>query len=194
MNMKRHAFRWIVTAVACTMIYACGGGVDSSIEITKGLLIQNATVVNTLDGSLATGMSLVIDNGKITETTGDRTHIGGTAQLIDAAGKYVVPAFLDMYTHWLDSPVEEQAAVAQLFIANGITGIREMRGALDLVQRAQALNAESAAGRLDAPEIRLISGETIGLNAPPAAAISALAAIQEVQNQKGYGVGFIKNS
>ena len=80
----------------------------------------------------------------------------------------------------------------QLLIANGITGIREMRGSPELVASAKQINADAAAGRIDAPEILIISGATIGLNAPPAAALTAAAAIAEVQAQKGYAAGFIK--
>lgn len=172
------------------IVVACGG--SDTVEVTSGTVVQNATIVNTRDGSLTTGMSIVIDKGKIQKITGNPVQASGSAQAIDATGKFVVPGFLDMHTHLLDSPADEQPLVEQLFLVNGITGIREMRGAPELVAAAQQLNGARAAGTATSPEILLIPGATIGLNAPPAAAVSAPAATQEVKNQKAYSAGFIK--
>ena len=174
-----------------TFIAACGGN-DDPLQVTTGTVLQNTTVVDTRDGSLKTGVSVIVDGGKIQKITSGPVRVTGTAQAVDATGKYVVPGFLDMHTHLLDWPVNEQPLVEQLFLVNGITGIREMRGSPELVQSAQQLNAARVAGTATSPEILIISGSTIGLNAPPAAALAASAAVQEVQIQKAYGAGFIK--
>ena len=51
-----------VVLVACRSI-------ENAPEVTQGTVIQNATVVNTSDGSLATGMNIVLDGGKIKKIT-----------------------------------------------------------------------------------------------------------------------------
>ena len=179
-------------AVSGAFMVACGGD-SNSLAVTQGTVIQNATIVNTRDGSLQTGMAVILSGGKIQAITLEPLNLTtGTATVIDGTGKYLVPGFLDLHTHLGDSPAAEQRYVEELLVANGITGLREMRGSPALVQWAQQLNASNAAGTTNAPNVLIISGSTIGLNAPPAAATSASAAVQEVDTQKGYGAGFIK--
>ena len=179
------------SAVGAFVVACGGGGSDEPINVTSGTVFKNATVINTRDGSLQSGVTVVVDGGKIRTITARFINPIGTAVAIDATGKFIVPGFMDMHTHYYDSPVGEQAAAGALLIANGITAIREMRGSAEIVQSAKQLNADSAAGRVDAPEILIIPGEIIGLNAVPASQ-SAAAAIQEVQKQKAYGAGYIK--
>ena len=66
--------------------------------------------------------------------TGNRiTTIGKTAgvsipkdaQVIDATGKFLIPGLWDMHVHWYGY----DKAYLQLFIVNGVTGVRVMWGA-----------------------------------------------------------------
>ena len=184
----------VVAGATGVALIGCGGSDRDSVAVTQGTVIENATIVNTRDGSLMTGMSVIVDGGKIQKITSQSLNLTtGTAQVVDGTGKFIVPGFLDMHTHLLDSPSNEQPLVEKLFVANGITGIREiMRGSAALVQSASQVNAARNAGTITSPEILIISGATFGLNAPPAAAISASSAVAEVQAQKAYGAGFIK--
>ncbi len=200
MKLKKFALAGTSTAVLGLIIVACGG--SDPIDIASGSVIQNVNVVNTRDGTLLTGMNVVIDGTKILKITRSSIRATGTAQAIDATGKFVVPGYLDMHTHLFNvAPADPELPLLQkLFIANGITGIREMGGSPDFVARARQHNADVAAGKFDAPEILQIPGRIIGFppipgfdgGAPPAAAVSAAAATLEVQAQKAYGVGFIK--
>ena len=186
----------IASAIA-VVLYACGGSSSApSVNVTKGTVLLNANVVNTRDGSVSTDMSVVIDGGKIQQLLagGIQVTISGSAVGVDARGKFVVPGYQDMHTHAMDA-ADQQPTNWPLFIANGVTGIREMRGSSALVQRAQKLNSDSAAGLVDAPEVLIIPGDIIGqIPAPPTVAIATQAgpATAEVQKQKAYGAGFIK--
>ncbi len=186
------------TVAIAVVLYACGGdsGGNASMDVSKGTVLLNANVVNTRDGSVSPGMSIVIDAGKIQQIipASTRVAVSGSGQAIDASGKFVVPGYNDMHTHLFDTDLASQALAAKVMVAFGITGIREMRGSADLVQAARQLNADSAAGKVEAPEILLIPGEIIGNPVPllTAAATTAAGAVAEVQKQKGYGAGFIK--
>jgi len=187
------------SAVAIAVVlYACGGSGSSnpSVDVSRGTVLLNANVVNTRDGSVSPGMSIVIDGGKIQQIvpSGTNVTVSGSGQAVDASGKFIVPGYNDMHTHTIDA-ADLQTTNWPLLIANGITGVREMRGSPELIQRVKKLNADSAAGLVDAPEVLLIPGEIVGqVPAPPTAAIATQAApaIAEVQKQKGYGAGFIK--
>ena len=200
MSIKKLIIGSTAVAVLSAIVVACGG--SDPLEVASGTVIQNVTVVNTRDGSLTTGMNVVIDGGKIQKITGAAVRASGTAQAVDATGKFVVPGYNDMHTHLFNvgATDPELPLLQNLLIANGITGIREMGGSPALVERAKQFNADLAAGKFDAPEILQIPGRIIGFpfipgfdgGAPAAAATSAAAAVQEVQAQKAYGVGFIK--
>src|SRR5262249_23052144 len=47
------------------------------------------------------------------------------AQVVDASGKYLVPGLWDMHVHWADKPS------LALYLANGVTGVRQMFGDLN---------------------------------------------------------------
>jgi imidazolonepropionase-like amidohydrolase len=165
---------------------ASDGGNDAT-EIRSGTLLSNVTVVDTRTGALRPGMAVAIGKGKIQRIAASNTlRAAGSAQVIDADGKYVVPGYLDMHTHAM-AAVDLQPSFWPMLIANGITGIREMSGTPATVQRARQLNADSAAGRVDAPEILAIpAGIFVGQ------AATSDAAIQFVRGQKASGSNFIK--
>lgn len=175
------------TAIGVTVV-ACGGS-DDTIDVSKGTVISNATVVNTRDGSLTAGVAVVVDDGKIQRITTSPLKLSGSARSIDGTGKFIIPGMLDMHTHSLDG-ADLPAPYWPLLIANGVTGVREMRGSAELIQRARQLNAASTAGKLDAPEILMVPSNIF--DGSTVASRDAAAAIQQVRDQKAQGADFIK--
>ena len=171
-------------ALLSLTLASCGG--DNDLEVTSGTVIRNATIVNTRDGSLSTGMTLIVAAGKIEKITADQVLTSGAAQTIDATGKFVVPGFLDMHAHVMDA-VDASPTYWPLLIANGVTGVREMSGSDALIPRVRKLNADSAAGLVDAPEILMVHGGTFA--GPPT---TAAAAVQFVQQKKAAGADYVK--
>ncbi len=193
-NLKTRLLGILAIPVIGITITACGGG---TFEVTQGTVIQNATVVNTSDGSLSAGQAIVVQGGKIVSIAPTASvRVTGTAQAIDASGKYVVPGFLDMHTHSMVR-IDANPSYFPLMLANGITGFREMGefpGSFpNMVARAAQLNADIAAGRVDAPEALLVPGDIFPSSpVPTTPPISAASAVQGVVQQKAQGVGFIK--
>lgn len=191
---KVYVAGFALSAVAAIVI-GCGGA--DTLEVTQGTVIQNVTVVNTHDGSLSPGMSVILDAGKIQKISPITTvRVSGSAQLVDGSGKFVVPGFLDMHTHSMVR-IDASPSYFPLMLANGITGFREMGefpGSFPaMVARAAQLNADIVAGKVDAPEALLVPGDIFPASPAPTAPPTTVAnAIAGVIQQKAQGVGFIK--
>ena len=175
----------IAVAVVGVTLAACGSGGDQ-IAVTQGTVIQNTTVVNTRDGSLASGMAVIIDGGKVQKITSANVVAGGTAVTVDGTGKFVVPGFLDMHTH-ANPTVDKTPSDFPMLLAYGVTGVREMSGSAAAIVRMKQYNADVSAGLFDGPEVLMMPGDIFGGQAS-----TAPLAVQFVQQQKANGADFIK--
>jgi imidazolonepropionase-like amidohydrolase len=117
------------------------------------IVLTHVTVIDTTGGPAQPDMTVVIDGERITRV--DRKHharIPKVAKEIDATGKYLIPGLWDMHVHtyfgnWIPGGRE---VTLPLFIANGITGVRDMGSELDLILAARK---EIADGRLVGPRM-----------------------------------------
>jgi predicted amidohydrolase len=185
--MKKVVIGGVTGIAIAAVIVACGGGGgNDSFDVTQGVVIQNASIVNTRDGSILFAKSIVLDGGKITKISASQANISGTATAVDGSGKFLVPGFNDMHTHAM-AAVDQTPTYWPLLIANGITGIREMGGSAAVIQRARQLNADSAAHKVDAPEVLVIPSDIFAGQSPTAAGAAAF-----VQAKKADGADFIK--
>jgi imidazolonepropionase-like amidohydrolase len=66
-------------------------------EVPSVILIQNATVLTVSHGTIEHG-SVLIRDGKIVEV-GQSVHAPKDAQVIDAAGQFVMPGIIDCHSH-----------------------------------------------------------------------------------------------
>lgn len=182
--------RSIIAAAAATVVGAAVTACAVPTELTSvtgGTVLRNVTVVDTRTGSLARNMAVVIDQGKIRQVLPDAAvRSSGSVTVVDGAGKYVVPGYLDMHTHSLPSAVFQKAPQWALLLANGVTGIREMAGAPPLIAAAQQFNAARAAGALDAPEVLQIPGPPVVGARTPEDGVAA------VRQTKAMGGSFVK--
>ena len=157
------------------------------LVVSRGTVITNAIIVDTRTGALRRGVAVVIDGGRIERIVEARSvRVVGAARRVDAEGRYLVPGYNDMHTHALQA-VDATPTYWPLFIANGVTGIREAGGSAALIQRARQLNAESAIGAVAAPEVLTIPGDIVA-----GQVITPQATVDLVNAQKAAGAGFIK--
>ncbi|AMJ66026.1 hypothetical protein AXW84_11730 [Hymenobacter sp. PAMC 26628] len=175
-----------------TLLNGCGSQnaetriVDPPTVTGGQLLLTGVTVVDTHDGHLSPNMSVLLGGGKIISLTptGPTPPAGaGAAKVIDARGKFVVPGYLEMHAHPLIS--RDVPGSLALFLANGITGFRQMNGTPELLEKRR--NGTLRLGP-DAPELLAMPGEVLN----PLNAGSPEAVVQEVRKQKAEGADFIK--
>ena len=93
------------------------------------VLIQSVNIIDVKSGGILENRDILIKNNIISEIdTSGILKANSTSLIINGSGKYIIPGLWDMHTHsnqhseWLHHP---------LYIANGVTGIRDMSGQLN---------------------------------------------------------------
>src|SRR5258708_7085468 len=94
----------------------------------KTLAITHVAVIDTSGGALKLDMTVIIVGGRIAAIGKSRTvKIPKGVQLVNAAGKFLIPGLWDMHVHIGNDDFDKNSYL-RLFIANGVTGIRIMNG------------------------------------------------------------------
>jgi hypothetical protein len=135
-------------------LLACWPLVAQSQVSTKrphSLLLEHVTVIDSTGSVPRPNMSVLIEGGKIKSIlpSGHSNPADGRL-IIDAEGKFLIAGLWDMHVHALSQNYPER--FFPLFIANGVTGIRDMGGDIPLSQVAQIKKDVCAGSRLG-PEI-----------------------------------------
>jgi hypothetical protein len=105
--------------------------------VPETLIFTNVNVVNTRDGMIARNMTVVIKKGRITGIGKvGLVEEGRDIHIVNANGKYMVPGLWDMHVHSAFlSPAWDERVIYPLYIANGVTGVRDMGGDPDVLER-----------------------------------------------------------
>jgi imidazolonepropionase-like amidohydrolase len=160
------------------------GGQPVALPVAGRLVLNGVTVVDTADGSLAPGMSILADGGRIVRVAPTGTLApDASAEAVDATGKFVVPGYLDMHAHPLGEA--DPTGDLALMLANGVTGFRQMQGSSDLLEQRRDGTLPLT---LDAPALLAMPGQIL----TPLNARNAEAAAATVREQAAEGADFIK--
>lgn len=110
------------------------------------LAFTHVTVIDMTGAPPKPDMTVVINGDRITSLgpTG-RVRIPRGARVIDAPGKYLIPGLWDMHVH-----ITETERSLPMFVANGVTGVRNTGGVAEDLFRWRA---DVASGRLLGPRI-----------------------------------------
>ena len=99
--------------------------VTSAGQTPRLLAIRNVTVIpGTGAPSVENATVLIRDDRVIAIGPAAETAIPKGARLIEGAGKYLVPGFIEMHAHLSKA----RASALGLFVANGVTTLRDMGG------------------------------------------------------------------
>jgi imidazolonepropionase-like amidohydrolase len=178
----------------------------------RQIVITHVTVINPATSSVSPDATVVITGDRITSVSHGSTAAGdalagGTvtavshssnATVIDAKGLYLIPGLWDMHIHsafgdWFPGGRD---VILPLYVANGVTGVRDMGGDIPVLQ---SWRQQITAGEIVGPRIKF-SGPMLDavlpsgkLRFPSSVAVttpeSAAAAVDTLKSQ---GVDFIK--
>lgn len=107
------------------------------------LLLKNTNIVNVETGEITADQNIVINNSRIySVSTGIISNLYSFDEIVDAKNQYVIPGMWDMHAHpddpelWRMEPAtKKKDLLMPLFVINGVTGIRDMAGSIELVKR-----------------------------------------------------------
>ena len=141
--------RYSVPAVLMLALLAAVGTTRGQVA-PRPVVITGVTVIDATGSPARPNMSVVITGERITDIgAAGRVKIPRKAHVINAKGKFLIPGLWDMHAH-----VDDLGEVGlALFIANGVTGIREMGGG-DFA-RLSSWRAQIEAGKVIGPRIKL---------------------------------------
>src|SRR5215217_3215120 len=91
------------------------------------IVFTHATSIDVTGQAPKRDMTVVINGDRIS-AIGDNISVPAGAQVVDANGKFMIPGLWDMHVHWY------LRDTFTLFIANGVTGVRQMFGNSDLLR------------------------------------------------------------
>ena len=118
-----------------------------AVQQPTELAIHNVTVIDVASGARAPGSTVLIKGNRIAAVGPIASvTIPSGARRVDGGGKYLIPGLWDMHVHL---SMTGSSALA-LFLANGVTGVRDMGGD---VTRVIPWRDSVARGTLPGPRI-----------------------------------------
>jgi imidazolonepropionase-like amidohydrolase len=192
MKMKTQFLLSLVLAITPAM---SGGQLQPSPSAAV-LEINDVTVIDPTGAPAQSHRTVVVRDGRIEgiyQSEGFHSQTRGAVQ-ITGTGKFLIPGLWDMHVHMVfgDWFPHGKEITLPLFIANGVTGVRDMGGDLDVLLEWRR---EIAAGTLLGPRM-VISGPMLDGPQPRFPSSVAIATPQDgrraVDDLKRRGADFIK--
>ena len=157
--------------VLCLLVFACAHAQSPTVAI------RGITVVDVRDGSLHPEQTVLVTGNRIAAVGSVReVAVPDDAKVVEAAGGYLIPGLWDMHVHSvanvaLDSSLRSVAAQAwhfPLFLAHGVTGVRNMNdGAGDVtLALTRTVRRQLAEGVLRGPPRFLSAGPSLDGDPP----------------------------
>jgi imidazolonepropionase-like amidohydrolase len=162
--MKRIVLLVIHLMVLVTTSCSVSNKMNLSVS-NQAILIYNGKIINVNDGSILEKKAILMDSGMI-KSVGDYSKLKALvnpSNKIDVKANYIIPGLWDMHIHLEGQDlVEDNAALLPVFIAYGITTVRDM--ASDLGEQVLSWREEIEQNRLFGPQIFTAGRKLEGIN------------------------------
>ncbi len=195
---RMKAFRWLVATLLTLYLaelLAVSPVRAQKLSSSDPLIIKDVTVVDVRTGALLPDQTVIVERKRISSVGPSKpAKYPRNAVTVNGKGLYLIPGLWDMHVHLAfgDWFPEAKDISLPLFVANGVTGVRDMGSDLDVVQDWRN---QIEAGRLIGPRI-LSSGPMLDGPKPRFPSSLAIATPEDgrraVVDLKGRGADFIK--
>ncbi len=159
------------------------------------LAFRHVNVIDATGSPVRPDMTVVVEGQRIVDLgKSGHVQIPKSAKIVDASGKFLIPGLWDMHVHTIfgDWIPKDEKIILPLFVANGVTGVRDMGSDLEAVKQWRS---QIAAGKLLGPRMivagPMLDGPTPRF--PSSVPVSDSASGRKVVDDlKNAGVDFIK--
>jgi len=150
---------------------------SESINSYSTIAITGVNIIDMVDGTVSSNMTIIIKENVISEIgLTEKLEPPKQAKILNASGKYAIPGLWDMHAHTSSDSITREI-LFPTFIANGVTGIRNMiadcydnedRPCAHLgiemlnIERSRKIQEDVATGRLIGPRTILGSALVMG--------------------------------
>ena len=132
--MLRGSLRAAFPLSVCLLFALCAAA--QTEKVPPQIVITHVTVINPGTSSVRPDTTVVITGDRITAVSGAAGfEVPKNARVIDGRGQYLIPGLWDMHVHsafgdWFPGGRD---IILPLFIANGVTGVRDMGGDISVL-------------------------------------------------------------
>ncbi len=128
----------LLTALTVLALVGCGAPQPAPGPDPPGtVVIRDVTVVDVAAGSLRPHSTVTVQGSRIVGyADASEAPPSAGAVVIEGTGRYLTPGLWDMHSHSLWSPEAVQTFLP-LYVANGVTGIRDMGGQLPMLAQVR---------------------------------------------------------
>ena len=120
------------------------------------IAIENVAVVDVVNGRVTSPQTVLIAEGRI-EAMGEagKVVVPTGAIRVDGKGRYLMPGLVDMHVHLFNNATHRPPNdwAFPLFVANGVTGVRDMRSELSDLPTIESWRDAVAKCQLAAPRV-----------------------------------------
>jgi imidazolonepropionase-like amidohydrolase len=178
-------------ALACLfLLFSWRVSSQMSSPKPPALAFTHVTVIDTAGGAAQQDVTVLIRRGRIIDIgKGAKVHVPADSEVVDAAGKFLIPGLWDMHFHWYDE------RYLPLTIANGVTGVRVMLGYAEHYQWRKQIEAGQLLGPRMVIASRALDGPVKSSIFPgPSSTVveSPAEGRQAVINAREHGADFVK--
>ena len=114
-------------------------GCSNQVTISDdSYIIKNISIIDPIDGLQST-KSLVITDNTISMILDNDNELIDNNNIIDASGKYLIPGLWDAHIHF-SFDTDLAPFMPGLFLAHGVTSVRDTGGPIDLVVKMKDLS------------------------------------------------------
>src|SRR6267378_6024995 len=152
MNIRRS--RFLHSGILLLIVLVFSAPIHAQKPSTGDLLVlNNVTVVDVRTGTLQPEQTVILQRNRIASVGPSKSaKVPRNAPSVNCRGLFLIPGLWDMHVHLVfgDWFPGARDISLPLFVANGVTGVRDMGSELDIVQ---GWRNEIEAGRLIGPRI-----------------------------------------
>jgi imidazolonepropionase-like amidohydrolase len=177
------------TAIFVALGARCLAQAPASVEATKSsiIAIERVAVLDVARGEMVSPRTLLIVDGRISAIgEPDAIEIPPATVRVDGRGRYLIPGLVDMHVHLFNNASRRAPNewAFPLFVANGVTGVREMWTEPASMAVVERWRMKVARGELIAPRV-LAAGTAVR-------AETLEGTRRQVREAKNAGADFVK--